>query len=236
MNISQSIAKHLNINVKQVETVLSLFDEEATIPFIARYRKEKTGGLDEEQLREIENLNNYLNLLEDRKSTVIRSIEEQGKLTDELKDKIQSADKLQDVEDFYLPYKPKRKTRGSVAKAKGLESLANFIIENPNFSGDFYKVAEKYLDEEKEVLSIEDAINGARDIIAEIISENAEVRKIFREALLFSSNVYSTKILKKRETSLSEEFGFRISDKYFSSKGFITFITESKKAEFSPCR
>lgn len=205
MNISQSIAKQLNINVKQVETVLSLFAEEATIPFIARYRKEKTGGLDEEQLREIENLNNYLTLLEDRKSTVIKSIEEQGKLTDELKDKIHSANKLQEVEDLYLPYKPKRKTRGSVAKAKGLEPLANFIIENPGFSGDFNKVAEKYLDEEKEVISIADAINGAQDIIAEMISENAEIRKIFRETLLYSSDVCSTKIFKKVEIESSKK-------------------------------
>ncbi|MBK7104482.1 MAG: RNA-binding transcriptional accessory protein [Ignavibacteriae bacterium] len=197
MNIPQSIAKVLNISKSQVETVLSLFAEEATIPFIARYRKEKTGGLDEDQLREIENLNNYLTLLEDRKAAVLKSIEEQGKLTDELKEKILAADKLQDVEDLYLPYKPKRKTRGTVAKAKGLEPLAHFIIDNPNFSGDFNKIAEQYLSKEKEVLTIEDAVNGAKDIIAEMISDNAEVRKLVRESLLNSSNVCSTKVSKK---------------------------------------
>lgn len=201
MNIPQNIAKVLNIKHNQVETVLSLFSEDATIPFIARYRKEKTGGLDEEQLREIENLNNYLTLLEERKSTVIKSIEEQGKLTDELKEKILNADKLQDVEDLYLPYKPKRKTRGTVAKAKGLEPLANFIIDNPNFSGDFNKIAEQYLNDEKEVLTIEDAVNGAKDIIAEMISENAEVRKLVRESLLNSSNVCSAKVNKKEENT-----------------------------------
>lgn len=201
MNIPQNIAKVLNIKPNQVETVLSLFSEDATIPFIARYRKEKTGGLDEEQLREIENLNNYLTLLEERKSTVIKSIEEQGKLTDELKEKILNADKLQDVEDLYLPYKPKRKTRGTVAKAKGLEPLANFIIDNPNFSGDFNKIAEQYLNDEKEVLTIEDAVNGAKDIIAEMISENAEVRKLVRESLLNSSNVCSAKVNKKEENT-----------------------------------
>lgn len=201
MNIPQNIAKVLNIKHNQVETVLSLFSEDATIPFIARYRKEKTGGLDEEQLREIENLNNYLTLLEERKSTVIKSIEEQGKLTDELKEKILNADKLQDVEDLYLPYKPKRKTRGTVAKAKGLEPLANYIIDNPNFSGDFNKIAEQYLNDEKEVLTIEDAVNGAKDIIAEMISDNAEVRKLVRESLLNSSNVCSAKVNKKEENT-----------------------------------
>ncbi|MFZ1289101.1 MAG: Tex family protein [Melioribacteraceae bacterium] len=205
MNIPQSIAKVLNIGKSQVATVLNLFAEEATIPFIARYRKEKTGGLDEEQLREIENLNNYLTLLEDRKTAVLKSIEEQGKLTDELKEKILAADKLQDVEDLYLPYKPKRKTRGTVAKAKGLEPLAHFIIDNPNFSGDFNKICEQYLSEEKEVLTIEDAVNGAKDIIAEMISDNAEVRKLVRESLLNSSNVCSAKVNKKIEDENSKK-------------------------------
>ncbi|MBK8944981.1 MAG: RNA-binding transcriptional accessory protein [Ignavibacteriae bacterium] len=197
MNIPQNIAKVLNISKSQIETVLSLFSEEATIPFIARYRKEKTGGLDEDQLREIENLNNYLTLLEDRKAAVLKSIEEQGKLTEELKEKILAADKLQDVEDLYLPYKPKRKTRGTIAKAKGLEPFAHFIIDNPNFSGDINKIAEQYLSEEKEVFTIEDAINGAKDIIAEMISDNAEVRKLVRESLLNSSNICSSKVSKK---------------------------------------
>ncbi len=205
MNIPQSIAKVLNINVKQVDTVLSLFSEEATIPFIARYRKEHTGGLDEDQLREIENLNNYLTLLEDRKAAVLKSIEEQGKLTDELKEKILAADKLQDVEDLYLPYKPKRKTRGTVAKAKGLEPLAFFIVDNPNFTGDFEKIAAQYISEEKEVLTTEDAINGAKDIIAEMISENADVRKIVRESLLNCSNICSTKVNKKTEDTSSKK-------------------------------
>ncbi|MCB0748699.1 MAG: RNA-binding transcriptional accessory protein [Ignavibacteriae bacterium] len=205
MNISQNIAKVLNINVNQVDTVLKLFSEEATIPFIARYRKEHTGGLDEDQLREIENLNNYLTLLEDRKAAVLKSIDEQGKLTDELKEKILAADKLQDVEDLYLPYKPKRKTRGTIAKAKGLEPLANFIIDNPNFNGDFEKIAEQYINDEKEVLTVEDAINGAKDIIAEMISENADVRKLVRESFLHSSNICSTKVNKKTEETSSKK-------------------------------
>lgn len=197
MDITSQIAKTLNIKTNQIKEVLTLFSEEATIPFIARYRKEQTGGLDEDQLREIENLNNYLNLLSDRKETVLKSIEEQGKLTDELKSKIQAADKLQEVEDLYLPYKPKRKTRGTVAKAKGLEPLANFILSNPNFDGDLESVLSEYLNEELKVLSTEDALNGAKDIIAEMISENAEVRKLVRESLMTGSDICSTKTNKK---------------------------------------
>lgn len=199
MDITAQIARTLNISLPQIKEVIKLFSEEATIPFIARYRKEKTGGLDEDQLREIENLNNYLIILEDRKAAVLKSIEEQGKLTDELRDKIVNADKLQEVEDLYLPYKPKRKTRGTVAKAKGLEPLALFIINNPNFQGDFDAILTEYLNEELEVKTIEEALNGAKDIIAEMISENAEVRKIVREAYLYSSKLCSTKTKKEED-------------------------------------
>ncbi len=223
MNIPQNIAKVLNINSHQVETVLSLFADDATIPFIARYRKEKTGGLNEDQLREIENLNNYLTLLEERKSTVLKSIEEQGKLTEELKEKILSADKLQDVEDLYLPYKPKRKTRGTVAKAKGLEPLAIFIVDNPNFKGDFNKIVKQYIDEEKEVLTFEDAVNGAKDIIAEMISDNADVRKIVRETFLNSTNICSTKVNRKEENQSGKK-----KDVYEIYHDFKTEITRIK--------
>ena len=133
MNIPLVISNELGIHEKQVLTVMGLLGEDATIPFIARYRKEHTGGLDEEQLRKVEDRLNYLTILEERKSTVLSSIEEQGKLTQDLKQKILEAMKLREVEDLYLPYKPKRKTRGTVAKAKGLEPLAMFILENPNF-------------------------------------------------------------------------------------------------------
>ncbi|MCP5063529.1 MAG: RNA-binding transcriptional accessory protein [Ignavibacteriae bacterium] len=195
------IAKKLNIQEAQVKSVINLFEEDATIPFIARYRKERTGGLDEEQLREIEISYNYLTLLEDRKETVLNSIEEQGKLTDELKAKIIAADKLQEVEDLYLPYKPKRKTRGTIAKAKGLETLAEFIVNNPNFSGNFDEILEKYIDDEKGVATVEEALKGAKDIIAEMISDDAEVRKIVREELLYSSNIASTKNPKQPDNS-----------------------------------
>jgi protein Tex len=205
MDIIAQIAKTLNLKQEQIKEVLKLFAEDATVPFISRYRKERTGGLDEDQLREIESHNNYLNILADRKETVINSIEEQGKLTDELKAKIEAADRLQEVEDLYLPYKPKRKTRGTVAKAKGLEPLANFIINNPNFSGDFESILKEYINEEKEVLTIDDALKGAKDIIAEMISENADVRKLVRESLLSDSNIYSTKVNKKQEDTKSKK-------------------------------
>ncbi|MBU2492311.1 MAG: RNA-binding transcriptional accessory protein [Bacteroidetes bacterium] len=193
MNIPFVVSKELNIKENQILEVIGLFAEGATIPFISRYRKEKTGGLDEEQLREIETRLNYLTILEERKQTVLNSIEEQGKLTDELKNKILAAEKLQEVEDLYLPYKPKRKTRGTIAKAKGLEPLAIFILENPKFSGDFNSKLAEFINEEKEVPTIEDALSGAKDIIAEMISETAEVRQVTREFLLEKASIVSQK-------------------------------------------
>ena len=133
MDIFLQVARELGLERSQVESAIKLLENGATVPFIARYRKEKTGGLDEAQLRNIEERFNYLVLLEERKEAVLKSIQEQGKLTEELKHKILSAVKLREVEDLYLPYKPKRKTRGSVARAKGLEPLADFLLGNPSF-------------------------------------------------------------------------------------------------------
>ena len=197
MNIPAIIANELSIKVGQVDSVIKLFHEDATIPFIARYRKEITGGLDEEILRQIEDRLNYLNLLEERRETILKSIEEQGKLTDELKSKIMECVKLQELEDLYLPYKPKRKTRGSIAKAKGLEPLAIFILENPNYQGNFDEKLSEFINEELGVASIEEALQGAKDIIAEMISDEAEVRKVIREFLSESSVVNSEKAKEK---------------------------------------
>jgi uncharacterized protein len=199
MNIPLVVSKELNITVNQVKAVINLFDEGATIPFIARYRKEKTDGLDEDQLRNIEERLNYLTLLEDRKATVLKSIEEQGKLTDELKAKIIAAEKLQEVEDLYLPYKPKRKTRATIAIAKGLEPLADFILQNPKFKGNFDDELSKYINEEKGVKTIFDAKQGAKDIIAERISEDADIRQLVREFLIEESTIVSTKANTKSE-------------------------------------
>ncbi|MGK9369404.1 Tex family protein [Melioribacter sp. Ez-97] len=193
------IAREIGIGKEQVASAVNLFNEGATVPFIARYRKEKTGGLDETQLRSIEEKYNYYNLLEERKQTVLKSIEEQGKLTPELEEKIRSATKLQTVEDLYLPYKPKRKTRATIAIAKGLEPLADFILDNPLFDGSLEEEASKYIDPEKGVETAEEAIKGAGDIIAERISDTAEVRAAVREYLLENSFIVSEKAAIKPE-------------------------------------
>ena len=206
MNIEQTIAEELNIKREQVNAVINLLNEDATIPFIARYRKEKTGGLDEDVLRNIEDRLNYLTLLQQRKETVLKNIEEQGKLTEELKDKIENCEKLQELEDLYLPYKPKKKTRGTIAKSKGLEQLALFILENPKFQGNLNEILSKYLNAELGVANEDEALQGAKDIIAEMINENSEVRKAVREFLLDSSIVKS----EKAKTKVSQE---RISEK-----------------------
>ena len=193
MNILKQIATELQLEESQIKTVAALFEEDATVPFISRYRKEKTGGLDEDQLRDIEDKLNYYQLLEDRKESILKSIEEQGKLTDELKEKIVNSAKLREVEDLYLPYKRKRKTRGTVAKAKGLEPLALLMINTPNYEEDFDAEIAKYIDAEKGVNNPAEAVQGAQDIIAEMISDDADVREAVRNELLDHSLVTSLK-------------------------------------------
>ncbi len=210
MKIEQNIASELNIETEQVDAVINLLKEDATIPFIARYRKEKTGGLDEEVLRNIEDRLNYLTLLQQRKETILKSIQVQGKLTGELKDKIENCEKLQELEDLYLPFKPKRKTRGTIAKSKGLEPLALFILENPKFSGSFDDKLTDYINEDLGVATKEEALQGAKDIIAEMINENAEVRKVVRIFLLESSIIKSEKT---KEKSSSEKISEKQKEK-----------------------
>ncbi|MFD1266830.1 Tex family protein [Paenibacillus motobuensis] len=173
--IVRQIAKELNLSLKQVRTTASLLDEGNTIPFIARYRKEMTGELDENQLRDIADRMQYLRNLGERKREVLRIIDEQGKLTDELAAAIGHAVKLQEVEDLYRPYKQKRKTRASVAKEKGLEPLAKWILAQPK-QGDLLQEAAQYIDAEKGVETAEEAVQGAMDIIAEEISDEASTR------------------------------------------------------------
>ena len=159
----------------QIEQAVKLIDEGNTVPFIARYRKDVTGGLNDEQLRAIDERLRYLRGLEERKQEVLRSIEEQGKLTDELKAEIEKAEILQRVEDLYKPFKQKKTTRAGKAKAKGLEPLALIIYMQQNKSGDVLKLAEPFVDPEKEVETAEEAIQGACDIIAEMIADNADL-------------------------------------------------------------
>lgn len=177
--IIKSIAKELNIQPKQVHNVISLIEEGNTVPFIARYRKERTNGLDEVQIRDITEKWDYAQNLEKRKEEVIRLIDEQGKLTDDLKKSIENADKLQQVEDLYLPYKKKRRTKATIAKEKGLEPLAEWLYALPT-EGDVLEKAKEFINEDQEVLSVEDALQGARDIIAEYISDTAQFREWIR--------------------------------------------------------
>lgn len=174
------IAEELSIKYSQAENTIKLIDEGNTIPFIARYRKEVTGGLSDEILRNFNDRLMYLRNLEERKAEVVKSIDEQGKLTDELLQEIAICKTLAEVEDIYRPYKQKKKTRATIAKAKGLEPLANIILEQTE-AEDIHKIAEQFISEEKEVLSTDDAIAGALDIIAEQISDEPKFRKYIKK-------------------------------------------------------
>ncbi len=185
------IAAALNLDSKKVRATVELLDHGATVPFISRYRKEATGGLNEVAVTAIRDRIAQLRELDKRRTTVIATIEKQGKLTDDLKDKILKADSLSLLEDIYLPFKPKRRTRATVAKEKGLEPLAEFIFEQNK--DDVEKEALRYIHEEKKVKTKEDALSGARDIIAEWVNENtdtrAQMRKLFFEKGKFKSAV-----------------------------------------------
>ena len=179
-SINEILSKELNISEKQVKSVVELLDDGNTVPFIARYRKEKTGGLSDEVLRIFFERLTYLRGLENKKEDVIRLIKEQGNLTQDLKNKIIQCKNLTEVEDIYRPFKPKKRTRAIIATEKGLKPLAQVILEG-TFSGNLNSEASKYISKEKEVLSEEDALKGAMDIISEIISDDANFRKWIRE-------------------------------------------------------
>ena len=190
MDISEVIAKELSVKKTQVEAAVKLIDEGCTIPFIARYRKEATGALNDEQLRTLGERLEYLRNLEEKKAQVLASIEEQGQLTDELKAKIIAAETVTAVDDLYRPYRPKRKTRASVAKERGLEPLALYI-RLQNAKEPLEKTAEEYVNEEKEVKTPQDAIAGAMDIIAEEISDDADYRTYIRDITAKQGNLIS---------------------------------------------
>ncbi len=196
LNIPQILAQELSLKPFQVENALELFSEGATIPFIARYRKERTGTLDETQLRDLSERYTYLTELEERKKSILDAIASQDKLTDELKEKIENCLLKTELEDLYLPYKPKRRTRATVAREKGLEPLAQWIamFNQPNSPKVVLEAeAEKYISEEKGVKTVEEALNGASDILAEMVSEKANLRAYLRDYLmdkgLFSSQI-----------------------------------------------
>jgi uncharacterized protein len=186
------VAKRLGLHEWQVENTIRLMDGGATIPFISRYRKEMTGSLDEVQLMHIREEYDKLNELDSRKDSVIKSIEEQDKMTDDLRRKIDAAVTMAELEDIYLPYRPKRRTRATIAKDKGLEPFSRFIIEQK--PGDPLLKAEEFLNDQ--VKSVEDAVSGASDIIAEWINEDEKARKQLRalferEAVIYSKSVKS---------------------------------------------
>ena len=188
--LDEKIAKSLNQNIRYVRNVLKMIEEGNTIPFIARYRKEETGGMSDEVLREFEQiLKQYTNLLQ-RKEEVARLIDEQGKLTEELLNDIRLAETLSKVEDIYRPYKGKKKTRGSEARRKGLEDLSKYILEG-NSLENILRKAEEFLTEEVE--KVEDAIQGAKDIIAEDISDSADIREIVKNVYNKEAEIISTK-------------------------------------------
>ena len=239
--INKQIAEELNIKETQVEAAVKLIDEGNTIPFIARYRKEATGGLSDETLRELGERLNYLRNLEQRKEEVIKSIEEQGKLTDEILQSVAIAKTLAEVEDIYRPYKQKKQTRATVAKAKGLEPLAQIIIEQKE-TKPIEEIAKEYINieklseedkknKDKVVENAEQAIQGALDIIAEDISDNPKYRKeikrqCYREALI------ETKASKEGEKSNYEMYyDYKEPIKYIPSHRILA-INRGEKENF----
>lgn len=190
MDIMKKIAAELGVRANQVEAAVKLIDEGCTIPFIARYRKEATGALNDEQLRDLYDRLVYLRNLEEKKQTVLASIEEQGKLTEELRSQILAAETQVAVDDLYRPYRPKRRTRATIAKGKGLEPLANILMLQM-LKTPVLEEAAKYVDPEKEVATPEEALAGAQDILAEFISDNADYRKHIRELTMKKGSLVS---------------------------------------------
>ncbi len=205
MNIVLKLVQEFKLKKFQVENTINLIDEGNTIPFIARYRKEQTGELSDVILRELSERLTYLRNLENRKEEVIRLIDEQEKLTDELKEEIVKAETLQRVEDLYRPYKQKRRTRATKAKEKGLEPLANIILTQEVIEGDIDEIAKPFINEEKEVFTTEEAYQGAMDIIAEIISDDAEYRDIIRK-ITFTEGILITKAVDEEVKSVYEMY------------------------------
>ena len=195
----QIIADELNLKVIQVRNTVEMLDSDNTVPFISRYRKEKTGSLDEEQIRNIQERIRYLRTIEARKETILRSIEDQDKLTPELKKKILEIHKLQDLEDLYLPYRPKKRTRASLARERGLEALAQIIIAQEIEGGNWNEVCAQYVNPEKEINTPDDALSGAKDIIAEIIADNPDLRKNIRKDT-FRNGLICSKLKEKTDT------------------------------------
>ena len=230
MDIAKIIAQELGIKVSQVEATIKLLDEGSTVPFIARYRKEVTGSLNDEVLRQLYDRLSYLRNLEERKESVLASIEEQDKLTPELKKQIQDAMTLVAVEDLYRPYKQKRRTRATIAKEKGLEGLANIIMLQMT-SDPVDEEAKAYLSEEKDVSTTEEAIEGALDIIAEGISDNAEYRTYIRDITFKEGKIVT--LAKDKEVSSVYEMYYDFEEPVAKAAGYrVLAINRGEKEKF----
>ena len=228
-NIANKLVEEFKLKPFQVENAIKLIDEGNTIPFIARYRKEATGELSDEQLRDLFERLMYLRNLEKRKEEVIRLIEEQGKLTEELQNTIVSALTMTEVEDLYRPYKQKKKTRATIAKAKGLEPLANIIFEQKD-KRDINEIAKEFIDEEKDVKTVEEAINGAKDIIAEMISDVAEFRKDIRK-IIYDKGVMKAKASKDEKSVYEMYYDYNEAVKKIPSHRILA-INRGEKEDF----
>ena len=231
MDIIKILAEELKLTQEQVTKTVALMDEGNTIPFIARYRKEVTGSLDDITLRSLEDRLNYLRKLDERRAEISSAIEGQGKLTPEITDALSRAVTLVELEDIYRPYKQKKKTRASVAKEKGLEPLALLIFEQRDtYDGTLEALAEPYIDEGKGVTSAEEALAGASDIIAENISDTAEYRKILRD-FAFSHGVISTKQAKEEDSVYADYYDYKEEIKRLRPHRVLA-ITRGEREEF----
>ncbi len=231
MNIINELAKEFNLKVSQVEATVGLIDDGNTIPFIARYRKEVTGSLDDTVLRDLDERLKYLRSLEQRKEEVRALIDGQGKLTPEIEAALANAKILTEIEDIYRPFKPKRKTRASVARERGLEPLATLLMEQrKSYDKSIEEIAAEYVDEEKGVATAEDAINGAKDIIAEDISDNAEYRKAIR-ALTHDNGTIVSKQAKDEDSVYSSYYDYKESIKKIPGHRVLA-INRGEKEEF----
>lgn len=230
MDILKKLTEEFKIQPYQTENAVKLLDDGNTVPFIARYRKEVTGSLDDQLLRELYDRLTYLRNLEKRKGEVSSSIEEQGKMTDEILSALEKAETLTEVEDIYRPYKPHRKTRASVAREKGLEPLADIIFAQQLKQGDINAIASEYVNEEKGVDDQQSAIAGALDIIAETISDNAEFRKDIRR-MTYEYGIIKSKQAKEEDSVYSMYYDY--SEAVSKIPGYrILAINRGEKEEF----
>ncbi|MDQ7798947.1 MAG: Tex family protein [Candidatus Edwardsbacteria bacterium] len=225
LQITRAITSELGLQAFQVSNTLELFTQGATVPFIARYRKERTGLLDEVQIRNIRDRFDYIKELEERRDAILKSIEEQGKLSEELRAKIEACQVKQELEDLYLPYKPKRKTKGMAAKEKGLEPLAlELWLQGQSIAPE--KLAEKYINPELGISNVKEALEGAKYIIAELIADDAEVRKFIREITL-AKGILTSRVkedFREQKTKFNQYYDFKEPLKSIPSHRFLAII------------